>query len=247
MGTDIEKRTTQEEQALEAWRENDFDETDLILPLLKVSQALTAEVQNGDARPGEFINALTGENFGNVVEFVVAGFEKGRFRTNEAGEVICTGRESECPCHEVAFDECPDAEEQYAAAVNRGEKEWGKGPPCATTFNFTGFIPGTEMPVRLSLMRAQAKAAKKLLTMLRFQRAPWDVVFQLETRGTENAAGQKYQAVNIKQVGGTTAEQRQQAVGLATALQAQKVGVVGSQEEETQTSRPKQDGEGIEY
>lgn len=248
MGNELE-RVNEQEKALVADFQSGIgdDEQDLVLPILKVGQPLTAEVQEDRARPGDLINSLTGEVHGQVVEFVVAGFEKGRFRTDDDGNVICTGREGACPCHDTAYEDCPDAEEQYRAAVKRGEKEWGKGPPCATTYNFTGIIPGSDMPVRLSLMRSSAKPAKKLLTMLRFARAPWDQVFQIETKPAQNAAGQKYHTLNIRQVRKTEAEERQAAVSLAQALKSQGAKVVGSPDEEGAPGKRPEREEGIEY
>lgn len=248
MGQELEKIQEQEQGLVDSFNAGiGDDEQDLVIPILKVGQALTQEVQDEEAKPGDLINSLTGENHGTIVEFVVSGFEKGRFRTNEDGDVICTGREGACPCHDTAYEDCPDSEEQYRAAVKRGDKEWGKGPPCATTYNFTGTIPGTDMPVRLSLMRSSAKAAKKLLTMLRFSRAPWDQVFQVETKTAQNKAGKQYHTVAIKQVRKTENDERQRAVALATALQQQSVNVVGSQDDEAAPGPRPEREEGIDY
>jgi len=248
MGQELEQLNKQE-QALVSATQDDLGDDELIIPILKVCQPLTAEVGTGDAAPGDLLNSLTGENHGNIVEFIVAGFERGRFRTNDAGDVVCTGREGSCPCHDTTYEECPDAEEQWKAAVNRGEKEWGKGPPCATTYNFTCILPGSEMPVRLSLMRSSAKAAKKLKTMLRFARAPWDQVFQLETKTAQNKSGKQYHTIVIKQARKPSDEERQAAVNLALALRQQKVNVVGNaDDEEVAGERPEKSGEeGISY
>lgn len=245
MGNELERYEAAEREALEVWQSEQDKDDDFIIPLLKAAQSNTGEHQSGDAAIGDFVNSLTGEVYGNVIEFVVASTSKGRFRTNDDGDVICTGRESACPCHSVPYPECPEAEEQWSAAVQRGEKEWGKGPPCATTFNFTGFIPGSDMPVTISLKRSDAKVAKKWLTMLRFARAPWDVVFQLETKAAEDTAGHKWRRVTVKQAGNATTEQRQQAVAIATLLRNQKTRVVGQEDDET--PKPERNEDGIDY
>jgi hypothetical protein len=227
---EIEKRQTAEEleQQIAAEVLADFgDDADLQIPLLKVAQGQTAEVASGDASVGDFVNALTGDVVGKNIEFIVCGFEKGRFRTNEEGEVICTGREGACGCHGGPYEECPDAEEQFRAAVKRGDREWGHGPPCATTYNFTGFVLGTEMPVRISLKRGQAKAARKWLTMLRFSKAPWDIVYEVSTVAVKSKDDYPYQTVNIRQGRKATPEERQNSVALATGLRVRDVKVVG--------------------
>ena len=45
----------------------DVDSSDLILPFLKVAQALTPEVVEGDAKAGQFVNTVTGEALDSFV------------------------------------------------------------------------------------------------------------------------------------------------------------------------------------
>jgi hypothetical protein len=215
---------------------------DLVVPILKVEQPLSAEVGEGEATPGDLVNALSGENFGQKVEFTIAGFYKGRFRVDrDSGEIICAGPSTDsnnqplsCGCHDLPYPSCPDAEEQYSARANRGDIEWGDGPPVSTTYNFLGFVAGSEMPVKLSLMRASAKDAKKLLTMLQFRPAPWDTVFTIETyQRVSKTGGYKFQGVNIKQGRKATAEERQAAVNLAQAVRQNRVTEVGDEGDST--------------
>jgi hypothetical protein len=249
MGTEIENIKAAEDQALEAFKTAaDTGSDDLVIPMLKIGQSNSAEVVNGDAQIGDFINSLTGDTYGTLVEFIVSSFEKGRFRANENNEVVCTGREPDgkCGCHGVLYEECEDSEEQYSAAVNRGEKEWGKGPPCATTWNFTGFIPGVEMPLRLSLKKTDVPQAKKLLTILKMgARAPWDLVFQIETRAKEKGT-YKWQGVSIKQSRKSEPEEAQKAVTLAVLLQQREAHVVESVDPDA-SERPAKAEDGIDY
>ncbi len=247
MAQEIEKFQQVEDETAALVLADFGDDDDLQIPILKVAQGQTREVSDGDARAGEFVNSLTGETFdGDGIEFIVCGFDKGRFRTNEDGEVICTGREGACGCHGTAYDECPDSEEQFRAAVKRGDREWGKGPPCATTYNFTGFVLGSEMPVRLSLKRAHAKAAKKLLTMIRFAKSPWDRVFELNTKVVTSKDDFKYQDVQVRQGRSATNDERQQAVSLASALRSRNIEVVGD-EKEAEDKPPAPSDDAIDY
>lgn len=244
--------TPPDEKSLVAAARGDIEsaiEGDLQIPILKVTQALTNEVKAGDARPGEFVNSLSGEVLDGPLEFIVCGFEKGRFRTNEKGEVVCTGREGACGCHGVAYSECVDSEEQYRAAVKRGEKEWGKGPPCATTYNFTGYVLGHDMPVRLSLMRMGAKPAKKLVTLLRFSKAPWDRVYELDIR-EQHKDSYDYFALTVKQGRNATADERNSAVQLAQLLRTRAVDYVGEDaigETGGDGPKPEKDDSAINY
>ena len=230
-----------EKELAEQAQESYGDDSQIQIPILKVCQPLTKEVRREKiAQAGQFLNSLTQEVFDGPIEFVVVHFEKGRFRANDDNEVICTGREGACGCHEVPYTECPDSEEQYRAAVKRGEKEWGKGPPCATTYNFTGYVLGSDMPVRLSLMRKAAKPAKKLLTLLRFSKAPWDRVYEISTFDAQQG-DYDFVGVNVRQGRNTEPDERQAAVNLAQALRTRDAEIVGEHDEapETEAEREK--------
>lgn len=204
-------------------------ETDLVVPVLKVCQSLTAEVVEGDAKPGDFINSLTQENFGNEVEFVVAAYQKGRFfsdkETGRSYAAIGSIAPDSWP-EEYAgrvFAEIDDAEESFRDLVNAEKIEWGTGPKISTTHNFIGFAAGSEVPVRLSLMRTNNGAARKLKTMLRFSAAPWDQTFILKTESQRSSRNEPYQSLVVKQGSKTTAEQREMAVAIALAVKGDRV------------------------
>jgi hypothetical protein len=224
-----------EQELIQATQSEFGDDQDLVIPYLKVCQPLTKEVGENGIQAGDIINALTGENFGRSVEFVVGGFHKGRFQADDnTNKNLCV--DPNVSPSGVPYPDDPDAEEQFRAAVQRGEKVWGKGPPISTTYNFVGFASGSEMPVKLSMMRAATKVAQKWLTMLRFSRAPWDTVYTLGTVQTQNKGGQKFWLPTVTQAGKTTAEQRQSAVNLAQALQVKSVEYA---EEDVSEAQPK--------
>lgn len=226
----------------------EVDAADIQIPLLKIGQPLTAEVTEGDATAGEFINALTREGLGDEVDFVVAGYNKGRFFHGDRA----TGRRarkaygvknvpwSDDPHYGEPFAEHPDAEETYSARVNAGEIEWGKGPKISTTYDFTGFVisgldEGEEpIPVCLSLMRMNSKAAKKWATLLQavLRGRYWDAVFHLSTERVSNAQG-TYYVVNVKQSRKTTPDEKQQALNLALVLRNRNVSVVGDDDSDS--------------
>lgn len=210
-----------EEQALVDAARSNIDRSKLVLPALKLTQSLTGEVQSGDAEPGEFINSLTGENYGDHVELVVSALFDGRFFSSDGNNYAAQG--------DIAPDSWPDeyagkpfadiadAEEQWKAAVNANEHPWGKGPPISTTHNFVGLVVGSEsaLPVRLSLMRAANPAAFKLQTLIYSARAPWDHTFVLKAKREVNAKNQAYFVPDVSQGGVTPPELRQAAVNLA--------------------------------
>lgn len=239
-----------EEQAIIDNIRSKFGSNDFVLPILKLTQALSKEVQNGDAKPGELVNSLTGENYGDEVELVVCEFFKGRFYATEDGKVYVAQSEVIPDSWDHAdsgkrFDESLDAEEQWKARSNSGEIAWGKGPPIATTFNYVAFIPGEDAPLRVSLMKSETPAARKLNTQISMAQAPWDYVFRVAVKGEVNSRQQAYHVREITRGRKTTPEERQSAVQLATqfaeAAARSGVALVG-EEDSTEKKRTRKAG-----
>lgn len=235
--TELSAALAAEEEALVAANQSEVDSSDFTVPILKLAQPLTGEVTSGDARPGQYVLGLTGETFDGPFEFVVAGKGRGRFRPGRDGERTLVAYDTNTvpwkddPFYGKPFSEHPDAEEQYKARVDAGDQEWGKGPSIQTTFNYTGYIIGSEVPVRISLRRTSAPAARKWNTLLDavLRGRYWDKVFTVSSELQKNEKGTYYVAtVSIGRP--ATAEEKTAAIGLATALRNQRVVTVGEED-----------------
>jgi hypothetical protein len=232
-----------EEQALINQQEQEFDDSLFQTPILKIGQPLTREVQNEQAEAGEFINTLTGEGLGDKLSFIVSYYQKGRFATNDGRAFVAFGDTipeawSDLVGEEFVgtpFTEYPDAEEQFKAAVNAKEREWGKGPIVSTTHNFTGLAvvepvegsdePPEYQPVRLSLQRTNMPAVRKILTLKRAMlrgKPFWDLTFDLSTYKQQFDRGSAY-LLNVKAGRKTEPDERSEAMELAQAVAAGRV------------------------
>lgn len=194
-----------DEQALADRVKGRIDPTKLTLPALKVLNGTSSDVGDG-LNVGDLINSLTRENYGPEVAVIICATFEGRFLSINDGDESFVARGDVVPSNwpeEYAgkrFSELDDIEENYKAAVNAGEKEWGDGPPISTTHNFvviTTDNPG--LPVRLSLMRSNVKTASKVYTLLAASRVPWDktFVFQAAER-TRGSGSSKYWGIDVK-------------------------------------------------
>lgn len=237
-----------EEEALVAANQADVDASEFVIPILKLAQPLTDEVTAGDAKAGDFVLGLTGDTYSPPVEFIVAGKGRGRFRPGRDGQRTLTAYDTptvpwkEDPFFGQPFAEHPDAEEQFRAKVDAGDIEWGSGPPIQTTFNYTGYIVGSDVPVRLSLRRTSAPAARKWNTLLDavLHGRYWDKTFILGSEQQKNQGGVYY--IVTTQLGRqTTADEKSQAIRLAMALRSQSVTTVGD-ENDAPTKEPDSNG-----
>lgn len=244
---EVEKVTelSPEEQALVEANQSEVDASEFVVPILKLAQPLTDEVTSGDAKAGEFILTLTGESFAPPIEFVVAGKGKGRFKPGRNGSRTLVAYDTNIvpwqddPHFGQPFSEHPDAEEQFRARVDAKEHEWGHGPDIQTTFNYTGYVIGSEVPVRLSLRRTSAPAARKWNTLLDavLRGRYWDQVFEVSSEQKKNDQGAFY-VVTVKASRKTTPEEKAQAIELATALRNQAVRTTGDDTAERSTVEP---------
>lgn len=253
------------EEALIAAQQAEVDDSGVSfrVPILKVGQPLTKEVQNGDAEVGEFINTLTGDGLGDKVTFIVAYYQKGRFGSDKATNRAYTAFDTAIPKAwadfvgeewvGTPFDEFPDAEERFKARVNAKEIEWGHGPKVSTTHNYTGLVvlPQEEdeegepqySPVRLSLKRTDMPAVQKFTQVQKalLRGKPWyEIVFNLNVYSKSFTKGPAY-LVDPKPGRKTTTLEREDALSLAFNVQA---GRVEAQESAEATVAPPSKAEG---
>lgn len=263
-GTDV--ATIDETAALVAAQQaQEYGDDELIqTPILKVGQALTKEVQEGDAEAGEFINTLTNEGLGNSVEFICAYYNKGRFASDKDGRAY-VAFSSEIPdaweplvgAEFVGepFSEYSEAEEKFKAAVKAKEREWGHGPLVSTTHNFTGLlVVGEEgesldyQPVRLSLKRIDVPAARKITTLQRAvlrNKPPWDAVLRLSTLKKTFGKNAAYviNPTDIKIVRDTTPDEKLIGSEVALAVMSGRTESVGAEDAVADKAvEPKADG-----
>ena len=243
--------------ALQAQQESEFGDDVLSVPILKIGQPLTKEVQAEQAEAGEFINTLTGDGVGTKIGFIVSYYQKGRFAADrDSGRAyVAFGDEIPASWSDLVgeefvgtpFDEYPDAEETYKERVNRKEIPWGKGPLVSTTHNFTGLAlvdsvdPDEEpelQPVRLSLQRTNMPAVRRILSLKRAamrNRPFWDQVFDLGTEKKQFDRGAAH-LLTVKLGRPTTSEERAVAAEVAVTVAAGRV--VDNQAQAEAASKP---------
>jgi hypothetical protein len=218
--------SSEQEAAAAARVKGQVDRSKLQLPAIKVVNGLSKEA--AEVKQGTLINSLTGEQYGDSVDLVIADFYYGRFYAPQGGGKAYTARSEVVPENwpeEYAgqhFVELDDAEEQWKAAVNNNEHPWGSGPPIQTTINFVVTLaesPG--YPLRLSMKSSDTPTANKILQMIDMSPTPWAYVYTVSSDGrtTPNGSG-TYFGFKAEQGGTASDEQRQAAVKIALAFQA---------------------------
>lgn len=223
MSSDLEKVETPAE--LEKFSRGELEQEELVLPMVQLTQQLSGAVTNGDVESGHYYNALTGDDYGDAIDFVPVHYFKGRFLEKDGSTFVAQGPVAPANWPEEyagqAFADIPDAEETFRSDVNNNVREWGSGPPIRTTYNYVGFRPDEpDVPIRLSLMRTSAPAAKKINTLLRFEKQNWDRVIELKADEKSDGKGRPYFVHTIRRGRTTDAAEKQTAIEFAQAILA---------------------------
>jgi hypothetical protein len=255
MSTDLAEREqaavalAEQEAAIARQQESTIDQEDLLVPMLKVGQKLTKEVDAGNAEEGEFINTLLGEGVGDKIGFIIVDHHKGRAAQDRKANRYYVSDDFDVIPESWApfvgdtfvgtrFDEHPDADEMFREAVNNGEREWGQGAPIKTTHIYTGYAvvsaeEGSDeefelQPVRLSIKitnkdnKATVSTINSLKTMKLRNKPFWHKVFELSTERKTYGGGSAY-AISAKLGRETSLEEREAAVELYNAVMAGRV------------------------
>lgn len=225
-GTEIEGFSQAELDALNAGVVGQAKSSDIVLPIIRLTQGLSKAVEDGIGKAGDFVNSLTNENYENEFEFIVSYFFYGKALSIKEPNFFgatASDRIPESWPHKDAgklFEESDDYEDRFKALVNAGEKDWGGGPPISNTFNFVGYIPGVhEIPLRLSFMRTSAPAGQKLLTLMKMDRAMWNHPYKITSNKVNGDKGSYYVAEVERLKTASAPEDIKAAVELTRTLQ----------------------------
>jgi len=179
-----------------------LEREDITLPRIKLLQAMSDEVSNNNASPGEWFNTLSGQSYGSSFEFVPISVWKSRtyFSENRDDTPICRSTDSftSIDGHKCLI-ECPH------------DKAWDwkdEVPPlCTLSYNYLVVPLVDPFPAVVTLMKSSFKAGKALNTLLMAARCPvWFWVYefysvkQSNNKGTFHIATVKKKVVDGKSV-----------------------------------------------
>ena len=167
---------------------DDDDPSDLIIPRIKIMQALSPEVQDGKAKLGTLINSLTLENVTDKTFVPVCKFNNHvlwRDR-NEGGGIICRAADGKLGLME-------DGTTRYCAQCRKCEfdnTKQGKDarPTCTKYINFLGFFVDDPTPIILSFSKTNMKEGKQMYSMAKVSRQNiWNFGYKLQIVQRSNA------------------------------------------------------------
>lgn len=219
-------KTSTEQQAMQAYDPNvaygfeDVKPEDVIIPRLKVINAMSPERQEGKAEEGSIINSLTMEPIAPTAKFVPIKMYYSCIRWNPDRQadprIFCRSFDGKIGENEDGTLACSTCGRNKFDNSKSGK---AAQPECTNYINFMGFLDDNPMPVVLSFSRTNYNEGKKLLSIARSMRAAiWNYAY---TIGSVKVAKDRNQWFNIQvqMAGETTPEQRALAFELFKAYE----------------------------
>ena len=199
-----------------------LDSSDLVMPRVKVVQAMSQEAQDGKAKQGEFWNTLTGENYGESLRFIpLLPFKHRIFILRDErrkdvetfasskGLVITFSEGTGLKCRSLDFYQGIGEPGMECNACPL--KDWMDGgipPYCSETYNLAAMTELGDLII-LSFSKSAAKVGKQAFSMLRLARgggaAPWVNIYEAETSKRSNERG-TFAVPAVRKVGETPPE-----------------------------------------
>lgn len=237
----------------------DFDATDFVPPRVKILQPMSAET-TGDARPGDWFNTLTQENYGQVLRIVpitplkqrVFLFRADPSKTKRVNDALGRRGLSVLPEGEGLMCRSLDTIRGLGAPGDElwadGEKgcrecplaEWGdrKTPPiCTETYNIAGLSEEGDLTI-VSMSKSSARTGKAWFSMLRLNdSAPWGQTYELTTVEERNDLG-KFWTARVRRVGASATDLMAKAARWYPQLTGRPIDITPVDEDSAGDSRP---------
>ncbi len=213
-GTDL-KETTSNELATEVNAPlgfNDDDADELVVPRVKLIQALSPERKDNSAAEGDLINSLTKDKL-NGKRFVPVFMYKNNVLWRDRAQ----GGGIECMSRNGKYGEGTDGKRIACKVCGKCEfdnTKQGKDaiPTCTKYINFFGFLQGEPMPIILSFGKTNYNEGKKLYSIAKVtMQNMWNNAYVLDSK-TVTKSGNEWYVTVAKPDGPTDEEVR--AIGM---------------------------------
>lgn len=186
----------------------DEDQDDMIIPRVKVVQALSPERKDKIADEGDIINTLTKEKLNGKVFIPVYKFGSNILwkDRSEGGGISCQAKDGKMGTN--SFGDAVMC--KVCGKCEFDNKKTGRDaiPTCTKYINFFGFFEGERMPVILSFAKTNYKEGKKMYSLAKVSmQNMWYNGYRLESKLMAKA-GNEWSIIDVIPSGNTSEEDR---------------------------------------
>jgi hypothetical protein len=188
----------------------DENDGDLIVPRVKIINALSPERKDKIADEGDILNSLTKEKLNGKIFIPVFKFDNNIrwIPRDEGGGIACVSRDGKCgvPSDGSASLICKSCGLNEFDNTKTGKEAQ---PKCTKYFNFFGFFSGEPMPIILSFAKTNYAEGKKLFSLAKVtMQNMWHFGYALEPKAMSKAGNDWFNVV-VKANGKTTDDDRE--------------------------------------
>lgn len=186
----------------------DDNEGDMIIPRIKVINALSPERKDKLADEGDIVNSLTIEKLNGKVFIPVF-----KFNSNIEWKDRADGGGIHCHAKDGKRGFEADGTSKMCAQCRRNEFDNSKVgrealPKCTKYINFFGFIQGERMPIILSFSKTNYNEGRKLYSLARVSmQNMWNYGYTLDSKLMAKGGNEWYNIV-VAAAGATSDEDR---------------------------------------
>lgn len=194
---------------------DDDDADDMIIPRVKVINALSPERKANEANEGDIINSLTQDKYNGKVFIPVFKFTNNILwrPRSEGGGIACIARNGK-------HGECSDGTQVLCNICRKNEFDNTKQgveaiPTCTKYLNFFGFFRGDNaVPIILSFGKTNYKEGKKLYSLAKVSmQNMWNFGYTVDSVAMSKG-GNDWFNIGTKPAGPTTEDERAYATQL---------------------------------
>jgi hypothetical protein len=230
-----------------------LDAGDLVLPRIKIVQAMSAEATDEPVRaaPGSFFDTLRGRDLGTSLRFIpLLPFKQRVFLVRDekrpaidtalaAGglDPLSEGDGLKCRSYDMIHGQGDPGIECAKCPLSQWSED-NRPPLCSETYNVAAMDELGEMII-LSFSKSSAKTGKRVFSMLRMQPGqPWTSILEATTRKEKNDLGVFF-VPDVKATGqATPTELLGQAIKWATQLKGTTIDVTPDEDAEGEAAAP---------
>ncbi len=165
---------------------------DRLIPRLKIMQPLSPEVDEGIAKPGDFLNSIAKKVYGKEIQVIPIAWRKSRVywaKREDGGEILCQARDA---VNGTVYGLCADCD--YSKWHDK------EAPICTAIINMLMLVNNAEL-IACSFMKTSYGTGKQLINLFNYKGVDiFNFQYTLYAEQEENAKGKfwviKYKDLN---------------------------------------------------
>ena len=190
-----------------------LEQSDLLLPRIKLLQPLSPEIKDLDQKPGTIFLGLSNKSFGNKIVITPVLHFRSRIKwipEDDGGGIDCSSPDGRVPREKKYAQDCASCTHHLWNETATKKKD--KQPKCTLYDNFLVLIEGSNEPVIIPMERSKQRVAKKFYSLGVLKGGDmWDHQYELSVVDEENEDGKQFYNYSVRDISKQSPDDRKKA------------------------------------